>query len=202
MPPVGILALQGGVREHASMLETLGCGVREVRTPRDLANICALLLPGGESTTLISLMNRWGLTGKLREMGKEGLPVFGTCAGAILLSRVILEKEHDVSQDSLGLADVKAVRNYFGRQTSSFIQPIAIRGLSRPFRGVFIRAPLLHPLSKRVEVLGRIEDGPVLLRQDNLWMSSFHPELTDDVRVHRLFLQTHGLLEGADDADL
>lgn len=184
------------------MLETLGCGVREVRTPGDLENISALFLPGGESTTLISLMNRWGLTRELRKMGEKGLPVFGTCAGAILLSRVILEKEHDVSQDSLGLADVRAVRNYFGRQTSSFIQPIRIRGLSKPFKGVFIRAPLLQPLSKSVEVLGRIEDGPVLLKQDNLWMSSFHPELTDDVRVHRLFLQAHGILEGADDADL
>lgn len=184
------------------MLETLGCEVREVRTPADLEDISALLLPGGESTTLISLMNRWGLTRKLRKMGRNGFPIFGTCAGAILLSRVILEKEHDVSQDSLGLADVRAVRNYFGRQTSSFIQPIRIRGLSRPFKGVFIRAPLIQPLSERVEILSRIEDGPVLLKQDNLWMSSFHPELTDDVRVHRLFLKEHGILEGAGNADL
>ncbi|MFO8183840.1 MAG: pyridoxal 5'-phosphate synthase glutaminase subunit PdxT [Candidatus Aegiribacteria sp.] len=202
MPSVGVLALQGGVREHVSILEILGCGVREVRTPADLEDISALFLPGGESTTLISLMNRWGLTRKLRQMGGKGFPIFGTCAGAILLCRVILEKEHDISQDSLALADVKAVRNYFGRQTSSFIQPIRIRGLSRPFKGVFIRAPLLEPLSKRVEVLSRVEDGPVLLRQDNLWMSSFHPELTADVRVHRLFLKEHGILEGADDADL
>lgn len=202
MPSVGVLALQGGVREHAFMLEDSGCRVVEVRAPADLENISALFLPGGESTTLISLMNRWGLTREIREMGKKGLPVFGTCAGAILLSRVILEKEHDVSQDSLGLADVKAVRNYFGRQASSFIRPVRIRGLSGLFQGVFIRAPLLQPLSKSVVVLSEIEDGPVLLRQDNLWMSSFHPELTEDSRVHRLFLRAHGLLEGAADADL
>lgn len=199
MPLVGVLALQGGVVEHVRILRSLGCGVREVRTPDDLLSVSAVFLPGGESTTLISLMNRWSLTPVLRKMGMDGLPMFGTCAGAILLSREILEKEHDIRQDSLALADVRAVRNYFGRQRSSFVQNLDVEGLSSPFRGIFIRAPLLHPLSGRVSVLSSVEDGPVLLRQDNLWLSSFHPELTADGRVHRLFLEENGLMETVTD---
>jgi 5'-phosphate synthase pdxT subunit len=197
-----VLALQGGVAEHVSVLKTLGCRVREVRIPADLGAISAIFLPGGESTTLISLMNRWKLTSVLREMGMDGFPIFGTCAGAILLSREILEKEHDISQQSLGIADVKAVRNYFGRQRSSFVQELDVRGLSTPFRGVFIRAPLLEPLSPSVEVLSRVDDGAVLLRQENLWLSSFHPELTSDSRIHRLFLENTGVLTGGNDAHI
>lgn len=196
MPSVGVLALQGGVAEHISILMKLGCKVREIRTPGELESISALFLPGGESTTLFSLMNRWGLTRPLREMGEKGLPIFGTCAGAVLLSKEISEKEHAVNQDSLRLADVKAVRNFFGRQTNSFIEPIEVTGLDKPFKGVFIRAPLLLPLSDEVEILSRIDDGPVLLRQNNLWLSSFHPELTSDSRIHRIFLESYGILEG------
>ena len=202
MPSVGVLALQGGVAEHAAILRGLGCHVREVRTPEDLRDIQALFLPGGESTTLISLLGRWGLIPCIRKMGLDGFPVFGTCAGAILLSRDIMEREHDIDQESLGIADVRAVRNYFGRQRSSFLQDLEVRGLDRPYPGVFIRAPLLEPLSKRVEVLSEVDDGPVLLRQENLWLSSFHPELTEDARIHRLFLSKNGLLKGSSDADL
>jgi 5'-phosphate synthase pdxT subunit len=202
LPSVGVLALQGGVAEHISILESLGCRVIEVRTPEDLASISAIFLPGGESTTLIALMNRWKLTPRLREMGMDGFPMFGTCAGAILLSREILEKEHNVEQQSLGIADVRAVRNYFGRQRCSFIQTLSVLGLSEPFKGIFIRAPLLEPLSDRVEVLSEVDDGGVLLRQDNLWLSSFHPELTADCRIHRLFLEDRGILKGGDDAHI
>ncbi len=197
MTLVGVLALQGGVTEHISILTGLGCDVREIRIPSELKSISALFLPGGESTTLISLMNRWGVTAPLREMGKKGLPIFGTCAGAVLLSREISEKEHKVNQESLQLADVQAVRNYFGRQTSSFIESLDVTGLNDPFTGIFIRAPLLMPLSDEVEILSRVEDGPVLLRQGNLWLSSFHPELTSDSRIHRLFLENYGILEGS-----
>ncbi len=197
MPTVGVLALQGGVAEHTSILTELGCDVNEVRTPDELESISAIILPGGESTTLISLMNRWELTRPLMAMGKAGFPIFGTCAGAVLLSKEIDEKEHEVKQSSLGLADVKAVRNYFGRQTSSFVESIDVTGLAEPFPGVFIRAPLLLPLSGSVEVLSSVEDGPVLLRQNNLWLSSFHPELTPDSRIHRLFLEHHGILKGS-----
>ncbi len=175
----------------------LGCDVKEIRTPDELESISALILPGGESTTLISLLNRWELTSPLRSMGEDGFPIFGTCAGAVLLSKEIDEKEHEISQNCLGLADVKAVRNYFGRQTSSFLESIIVTGLAEPFPGVFIRAPLLLPLSDDVEVLSSVEDGPVLLRQNNLWLSSFHPELTPDSRIHRLFLESQGILKGS-----
>jgi len=197
LPTVGVLALQGGVAEHISILTELGCDVNEIRTPDELESISAIILPGGESTTLISLMNRWELTLPLKSMGEAGFPIFGTCAGAVLLSKEIDEKEHEVSQNSLGLADVRAVRNYFGRQTSSFLESINVDGLSEPFTGVFIRAPLLLPLSDNVEVLSSVEDGPVLLRQNNLWLSSFHPELTPDCRIHRLFLESLGILKGS-----
>ena len=196
MPSVGVLALQGGVAEHIAILRKLGCEVHEIRIPADLKTISALFLPGGESTTLIFLMNRWKLTRPLTKLGNSGFPIFGTCAGAVLLSREISEKEHKIEQKSLQLADVKAIRNFFGRQTSSFVESIKVAGLDEPFPGVFIRAPLLLPLSKNVKILSRIEDGPVLLQQDNLWLSSFHPELTRDSRIHRLFLESNGILKG------
>lgn len=197
MPSVGVLALQGGVAEHISILLELGCEVREIRTPGELEYISALIIPGGESTTLISLMNRWELIRPLREMGRDGFPIFGTCAGAVLLSKEIVEKEHESDQNSLQLADVRAVRNFFGRQKNSFLEAIKVVGLTEPYTGVFIRAPLLLPLSGDVEVLSSVEDGPVLLRQDNLWLASFHPELTTDSRIHRLFLESHGILKGS-----
>ena len=197
MQSVGVLALQGGVAEHLTILRKLNFKVIEIRTPDVLDSISALFLPGGESTTLLFLMNRWGLTCPLKEMGEAGFPIFGTCAGAVLLSKEIDEKEHEITQNSLGLADVKAVRNYFGRQTCSFLESIDVTGLSEPFTGVFIRAPLLLPLADDVEVLSSVEDGPVLLRQSNLWLSSFHPELTPDSRIHRLFLESQGILKGS-----
>lgn len=196
MPSVGVLALQGGVAEHIAILRKLGCEAHEIRIPADLKSISALFIPGGESTTLIFLMNRWKLTHPLIEMGNNGFPIFGTCAGAVLLSSEISEKEHTVKQESLKLANVKAIRNFFGRQTSSFVESIEVSGLNEPFEGIFIRAPLLLPLSRDVKILSRIEDGPVLLQQDNLWLSSFHPELTQDSRIHRLFLESNGILKG------
>ncbi len=196
MPAVGVLALQGGVAEHVSILRKLNCEVREIRTPGELESVSALFIPGGESTALILLMNRWKLTDPVIEMGRNGFPILGTCAGAILLSKEISEKEHFVEQESLHLADVRAVRNFFGRQTSSFVESIEVEGLNKPFKGIFIRAPLLLPLSDNVDILSQVEEGPVLLRQGNLWLSSFHPELTEDSRVHRLFLESHGILKG------
>lgn len=195
-PTVGVLALQGGVSEHAAILRRLGCRVAEVRIPEQLEGISAMFLPGGESTALVSLMHRWDLIDRLRRMGLEGLPIFGTCAGAVLLCRSILEREHEVLQEGLGLADVRAVRNYFGRQRRSFVRSLDIRGLSTPFRGIFIRAPLLQPLSDDVEVLSRVEEGPALVRQGSFWLISFHPELTADTRLHELFLRNCGILKG------
>jgi len=197
MRPVGVLALQGGVSEHESMLSAAGVPVLGVRRPEQLFLVDAMVLPGGESTTIIALMDRWGLTAPLRDLGMKGLPILGTCAGAILLASDVSEAEHAVDQRCLGLADVRAVRNRFGRQTRSFVADLAVEGLDAPFPGVFIRAPLLEPLSPSVDVLCTVPEGAVLLRQGNVWLSSFHPELTRDSRLHRLFLRESGLLPEA-----
>ncbi len=192
MGPTGVLALQGGVREHVEMLRGIGTAVREVRLPRDLDGISALILPGGESTTLIRLLDTWQLTAVICDLARAGLPVWGTCAGAILLCSEVTEKEHTVTQPSLGLARVAAVRNAFGRQVHSFQQDLAVAGLEKPFPGTFIRAPLLLPLSPDVEVLAGVPEGVVFARDGNVWLSSFHPELTCDDRIHRLFLESAG----------
>ncbi len=189
MGPVGVLALQGGVREHIEMLRRIGADVREVRLPGDLCGLSRLVLPGGESTALIRLLDIWGMIGPLKDLVDDGVPVWGTCAGAVLLSAEVAERDHEVDQPSLGLARVRAVRNAFGRQVHSFQQDLDIAGLGRPFPGVFIRAPLLEPLSSGVEVLCSLKAGPVLLRDGRGWLSSFHPELTADDALHRLFLE-------------
>ncbi len=190
MGPVGVLALQGGVREHIEMLRRIGADVREVRLPGDLCGLSRLVLPGGESTALIRLLDIWGMIGPLKDLVSDGVPVWGTCAGAVLLSAEVAERDHDVDQPSLGLARVRAVRNAFGRQVHSFQQDLDIAGLGRPFPGVFIRAPLLEPLSSGVEVLCSLKEGPVLLRDGRVWLSSFHPELTADDALHRMFLES------------
>lgn len=190
MGPTGVLALQGGVREHVEMLRGIGTGVREVRLPRDLEGISALILPGGESTTLIRLLDIWQLTGVICDLVRAGLPVWGTCAGAILLCSEVTEKDHTGRQPSLGLARVAAVRNAFGRQVHSFQQDLEVAGLEKPFPGTFIRAPLLAPLSPGIEILAGVSEGVVFARDGNVWLSSFHPELTDDDRIHRLFLES------------
>lgn len=184
----GVVALQGGVAEHVSMLRSIGAEAVEVRLPGDLEGLDALVLPGGESTTLIRLIERWGLADPIRSLVRRGLPVWGTCAGAVLLSSEISEREHDVSQRSLCLARVKAVRNAFGRQVHSFVQDLRVEGVGSPYPGVFIRAPLLEPLDPHVQVLARVGEGAVFLRDDRVWLSSFHPELTGDSRIHELFL--------------
>lgn len=189
MGPVGVLALQGGVREHVEMLRVLGATVREVRLPGDLSGLSGLILPGGESTTLIRLISIWNLAQPLADLLESGVPLWGTCAGAILLSSEVTEREHAVEQPSLGLARVRAVRNAFGRQVRSFQQDLSVSGLSELFPGAFIRAPLLEPLSPDVEVLCRIQEGVVFARDGKAWLSSFHPELTGDCRVHRMFLE-------------
>ncbi len=170
------------------MLRAVGAEVVEVRLPEDLDGIEALVLPGGESTTLIRLLDRWSLADPIRALARSGLPVWGTCAGAILLCSEISESEHEIRQRSLGVARVRAVRNAFGRQLHSFVQDLCIEGLDEPFPGVFIRAPLLQPMDPAVRVLSKVEEGAVFLREGSVWLSSFHPELTGDSRVHELFL--------------
>jgi 5'-phosphate synthase pdxT subunit len=172
---IGVLALQGNFREHAAMLRTLGADVIEVRKPEQLEGLDGLVIPGGESTAITRLMQLYGIDEALRRF--EGA-VFGTCAGMILLDR-----EH------LGLVDLVAERNAYGRQVASFEADLELSGDTEPLRGVFIRAPQVRDAGSEVEVLAEHEGQPVLLRQGRFLVASFHPELTDDTRVHERFLE-------------
>ena len=186
---IGVLALQGGVSEHIDMLETIGCTTISVRNPWDLQGINGMIIPGGESTALIKLLARWNLVSPIKKLAGAGIPIWGTCAGSVLLSSEITEKSHKVSQPSLDLAPVRSERNSFGRQSASFQEDLIIKGLDEPFPGVFIRAPLLFPLSGHCDVLCSVDEGAVFIRHKNIWLSSFHPELTGDTRVHQMFIE-------------
>jgi pyridoxal 5'-phosphate synthase pdxT subunit len=172
---IGVLAVQGNFREHAAMLCALGADVVEVRQPDQLEGLDGLVIPGGESTAIGRLIRLHGLEEAIRRFDR---PVFGTCAGMILLDR-----EH------LNLVDVRVRRNAYGRQTASFEADLELAGEDEPLRGVFIRAPRVDELGPGVEVLAEYEGEPVLLRQGRLLVASFHPELTEDVRVHERFLE-------------
>jgi 5'-phosphate synthase pdxT subunit len=172
---VGVLAVQGNFREHAAVLRRLGAEVVEVRKPEQLADLAGLVIPGGESTTITRLMRLYGLEEAIRRFTG---PVFGTCAGMILLDR-----------SHLGLVDIDVDRNAYGRQVHSFEADLLLDGEEEALRGVFIRAPRVREHGDEVEVLAELRDGePVLLRQGRFLVASFHPELTEDTRVHRRFL--------------
>jgi pyridoxal 5'-phosphate synthase pdxT subunit len=172
---IGILAVQGDFREHAAMLRRLGADVVEVRKPEQLEDIDGLVIPGGESTAIMRLVRIYGLEEALRSFDR---PVFGTCAGMILLGR-----------DHFGLVDVSVRRNAYGRQVASFEADLALSGEDEPLRGVFIRAPRVAETGPGVEVLAEHEGEPVLLRDGRYLVASFHPELTDDTRVHERFME-------------
>lgn len=184
MPRVGVLALQGDVREHERTLERLGADFVAVKSPEDLEGLDAIVLPGGESTTIGKLASRFGLVEPLRRRIDEGMPAFGTCAGLILLSAAVTEG----SQPLLGVLDVVVRRNAFGRQNESFEADLDIEGLEEPFHAVFIRAPWVEKTGEGVETLAAVDGHPVLVRQGAILAGSFHPELTDDDRVHRMLL--------------
>ena len=173
---IGVLALQGNFREHAAMLRRLGVEPVEVRKPEQLDGLDGLVIPGGESTTFMRLMRLYGLEEAIRRFEQ---PVLGTCAGLIVLDR-----------DHLGLVDVEVARNAYGRQVSSFEADLDLAGEEKPLRGVFIRAPRVQRAGEEVEVLGELDGEPVLLRQGRFLVATFHPELTDDTRVHELFLDS------------
>jgi 5'-phosphate synthase pdxT subunit len=183
---VGILAIQGDVEAHARALARLGAEAVAVLREKELAALDGLVLPGGESTTISKGIARLGLAEPLREFARSGRPVLGTCAGAILLARQV--ENHPVP--TLGLLDVVAMRNAYGTQVDSFAAPLEAPALPElaGLRCVFIRAPRLRCPGEAVEVLGRRDGWPVLVRQGNLLAATFHPELTADPRVHRLFL--------------
>ncbi len=188
MPRVGVLALQGDVREHVSALEHLGVTAVTVRTPEQLEGLDGLVMPGGESTTIAHLLVTSGLRPLLQEKLDEGFKVFGTCAGLIMLSHDILDGRKD--QWSFDKLAVGVRRNGYGRQIASFESPVEVKGLG-VVAGVFIRAPKIVSYANEVEVLATLNHGdgehPVLVRQGNVWGCSFHPELTSDLRVHQLF---------------
>jgi len=182
---VGVLALQGDVREHTGVLESLGATVVRVRLPADLAGLDALVIPGGESTTMGKLADRYGMVEPLTRAVRDGLPTFGTCAGMIFLSGATTE---DRPQVQLGVLDVVVRRNAFGRQVESFEAEIAVTGIEGPVHAVFIRAPWIEKVGEAVDILAEVAGHPVMVREGNVMAASFHPELTGETRVHALLL--------------
>jgi 5'-phosphate synthase pdxT subunit len=177
-PLVGVLALQGDFEAHARVLTSLGATPREVRTPADLEGLDALIIPGGESTVMTLGIEREGLGEPLRELARSGTPVLGTCAGMIMLDRA-----------HLGVLDIEARRNAFGRQLHSFEADLDVTGVTGgPVHAVFIRAPWVADTGAEVEVLAQVEGHPVAVRQGNVIAVSFHPELTGETRLHELLL--------------
>tara|TARA_B100001250_G_scaffold389153_1_gene387988 strand:- start:901 stop:1488 length:588 start_codon:yes stop_codon:yes gene_type:complete len=191
-PIVGVLALQGASREHTAALEKLGATVHQVRLPQDLVGLDAIVIPGGESTTISMLLESSETFEPLAELLNQGLPALGTCAGMILLAKEVLDGRPD--QKSFAQIGIAVRRNAFGRQIASFETDLKIQNLDEPFPGVFIRAPGADILEPSVEVLASLkldsgEETPVFCRQKNVLVTSFHPELTDDLRLHQFFLE-------------
>lgn len=191
-PVVGVLALQGGVIEHERVLDELGVAHRKVRLPEHLEGLSALILPGGESTTMSKLMRFNGLLEPLSDALRAGLPAFGTCAGMILLASTVLDTRDDAVQ--LGALDATVRRNAFGRQVDSFETDLTFAGIDGPVPATFIRAPWVESAGDGVEVLATVPEGPaagaiVAVRDGAVMAASFHPEVDGDVRVHRLFLR-------------
>jgi 5'-phosphate synthase pdxT subunit len=189
---IGILALQGAFREHAEAFTALGADTALVKQPEHLAGIDALVMPGGESTTIDKLLDSAELRAPLTERLCDGLPAFATCAGLILCAREVVDGRPD--QHPLGVLDVTVRRNGYGRQRESFEAALQVRDLpGGPFAGVFIRAPVVEEVGGRVEVLAEHEGIPVLGREAQLFFASFHPELSGDLRLHQRFLSEVGV---------
>jgi len=183
---IGVLALQGAFAAHAEVLADLGAAVSEVRVPSDLDRLDGLVMPGGESTTMSKLLVSSGLFDVLDDRIRGGLPVFGTCAGMILLASEVLDGRED--QRSFAAIDITVRRNAYGRQVDSFEADLRVTGLDAPFHAVFIRAPLMTRLGEQVEVLASHDGVPVLARSGTVTVASFHPELAGDGRLHEQFL--------------
>ena len=189
---VGVLALQGDVREHLNSLSSLNVAVQKVRTVEELETVNALVIPGGESTTISMLAKRVGLMNPLKQFVKDKKAVYGSCAGMIMLADEILDGRND--QETIGGIDITVRRNAFGRQVDSFETDLSIKNLEKEFRAVFIRAPWVERIGSEVEVLATVKtseniEHPVMVRQDNLLATAFHPELTTDTRIHEYFVQ-------------
>ena len=184
---IGVLAAQGAFAEHIAILRQLDVDTQPIRLPSQLAELDGLIIPGGESTSISRLLRDYHLLDDIRQRAENGLPVFGTCAGMIMLGS---ESQPDSKVETLGLMDIKVKRNAFGRQVDSFETELQIPALGEtPFHGIFIRAPGIEQANGRVEIIARLDDGTgVAARQDRLLVCAFHPELTDDTRFHEYFL--------------
>jgi len=189
---VGILAIQGDFLEHRQMLGSIGVETADIRLPQQLDDIDGLIIPGGESTTIGQLIDIYGFRPVLKDRGCNGMPVWGTCAGMIVMANRLVDRR----PEPLGLMDIEVSRNAFGRQLDSFETDLQVKSVDgAPFRGVFIRAPVVTEVGDQVEVLARLDDGrPVAVRQDRLLATAFHPELTPDSRLHELFVR---IVEGS-----
>jgi len=182
---LGVLALQGAVREHLKMIESLGHHGLIIKKPEELSDVDGLILPGGESTTMGKLLNKYNFLPALNKFHQQKKPIFGTCAGLILLAKEINNSE----SVHLAFMDIKVERNAFGRQRESFEADLDILGFSSKFRAVFIRAPYIMEVGKGVDILSKFADKIVLAKEGHLLASAFHPELTEDTRVHQIFIE-------------
>ena len=185
MPKIGVLAIQGDYQEHKNMLEVVGAATKEIRLPNELEDIDGLIIPGGESTTIIQLIDIYEMRNPIIERVTSGMAIWGTCAGMISIAKTLKDKR----PDPLHLMDIEVSRNAFGRQIDSFETYLDIKNIEGPpVRGIFIRAPVVTNIGKGVEILSEIESGkPVMVLQDKMLATSFHPELTDDTRIHEFF---------------
>ena len=188
MTIVGVLAIQGDYREHRILLESLGADVKEIRLPDQLDEVDGLIIPGGESTTIVQLIDIYNMREKLRErVLNEGMPTWGTCAGMIVMA----QKLSDHRPDPLKLMNIEVSRNAFGRQIDSFETDLEVEDMDGPpYHAVFIRAPVVDTIGEGVRIISSLDDGrPVAVRQGHMLATAFHPELTNDPRMHKLFLQ-------------
>ena len=183
---IGVLALQGDFLEHIKVLKKLNVSTSEVRTKKELDTVDALIIPGGESTTIGKLLKKYKLDKEIKSRFKHGMPIYGTCAGAIIIAKEILDYD---KQPKLGLIDITIDRNAYGRQIDSFETKLTIKGLKKEFNAIFIRAPKIERIGKDIEVLAKHNDEPVLIKNSHALISTFHPEMTGDLRVHKLFLK-------------
>ncbi len=192
MPRVGVLAIQGDFLEHRQVLERIGVDAPEIRLPHQLDDVDGLIIPGGESTTIVQLIDIYGFRKTLEAKSQAGMPIWGTCAGMIVIASSLSDRR----PEPLGLMNICVSRNAFGRQIDSFEQDLTVEELEGPpFHAVFIRAPAVKKVGDGVRVIASLEDGrPVAVRQDRLFATAFHPELTDDSRIHEMFVR---IVEGA-----
>ena len=185
MAPIGVLAIQGDFLEHRKMLDSISIESREVRTSEELDNLDGLIIPGGESTTIVQLLDIYEMRNPLIDKVNRGLPIWGTCAGMIVIAKALSDRR----PKPLGLMDIEVTRNAFGRQIDSFETDLTINGMDGPpMHAIFIRAPLVTRVGSEVEILAEVDEGkPVAVRQDRILATSFHPELTQDSRMHSMF---------------